>query len=1147
MPASSDAALGFLEGFAPPPLRPGARPAAGGTAHYGSTGGSSPGPRRSESAPVQHAPVTTAPPQSPRTSPGPRPPLTGRATRVALVGVGYIADIHLEALRTLSGVEVVALCDVALERARAAARRHGVPNAVRDLDELGPLGIDVVHLCVPPDLHARLAQACLERGLSVFVEKPLALESSEAAALFSLATARGLVLGANHNAAFHPAFRRLLERVRQGAIGRVEHVDVQLAVPLRQLEARDFSHWMFRRQENIVFEQAVHPFSQLYELVGAPREVRAHVLATRELRPGQPFHERWAVGARAERGTAQLSFSFGSTFQQSTIAVRGTDGALLADLHRNTLQEERKTLWLDFYDAYLATARRARQLARDARANLVQYLRQTLRLAPRGDAFYLGMRGSMAAFHAAFRAGQPVPSGSAEVAGVLAWCEACVRELAPVRPTAPLAFTDAPARADEVVVVGANGFIGRHTLRALLARGMPVTAAVRRPDGWPADLEHAVRDGRLRLVRVDLGDRAVMAEALRGARTVLHLATGGGATWEEIERAMVGGSRTLAEVAREAGVARFVYVSSIAALYLGPDCGAARVDDGMPLDPRPDARALRARQDRGRARPGRAGALRRPGGDGGAPRGRGRRRRALPALGARAVGARQPLRRVGPGRPPAAARPRGGRGRGPGARGGPRGHGARRARPQPGGARPARRAHPGGPVRAPHGPGRPLPPALAGVLAGARNRQVAGEEGRGTARRLPELPRPQEPLPVPGADRRDGPRGARMEPVRGPRGLPGAPVPRRTRPVSVHVLHAFSTFVPGGPQVRTARLLPALDPDWRHSILALDGRTDARALLPATLRAEILEPLPRAGTPRTTWRLTGLLRRLRPDLVLTYNWGALDALLATRLVGPRALVHHEDGFRPDEVDGFKRRRVWTRRLVLPGTRAVIVPSHRLEEIACTLWRLPAAQVVRIPNGIRLADFPARDGNPARRAALGIPAGAFVVGSVGHLRAEKNPVRLIEALAGIEAHALVLGDGPERARVEETARALGLTARVHLVGHREAPQEDYRLMDAFALPSDTEQMPVALLEAMACGLPVAATDVGDVRRILPPAQAPLVVPRDARALGEALRTLAASPELRRELGAGNRARVEEEYGFERMVARYRETYAAALRA
>jgi len=539
--------------------------------------------------------VTTAPPQSPRTSPGPRPPLAGRATRVALVGVGYIADIHLEALRTLSGVEVVALCDVALERARAAARRHGVPNAVRDLDELGPLGIDVVHLCVPPDLHARLAQACLERGLSVFVEKPLALESSEAAALFSLATARGLVLGANHNAAFHPAFRRLLERVRQGAIGRVEHVDVQLAVPLRQLEARDFSHWMFRRQENIVFEQAVHPFSQLYELVGAPREVRAHVLATRELRPGQPFHERWAVGARAERGTAQLSFSFGSTFQQSTIAVRGTDGALLADLHRNTLQEERKTLWLDFYDAYLATARRARQLARDARANLVQYLRQTLRLAPRGDAFYLGMRGSMAAFHAAFRAGQPVPSGSAEVAGVLAWCEACVRELAPVRPTAPLAFTDAPARADEVVVVGANGFIGRHTLRALLARGMPVTAAVRRPDGWPADLEHAVRDGRLRLVRVDLGDRAVMAEALRGARTVLHLATGGGATWEEIERAMVGGSRTLAEVAREAGVARFVYVSSIAALYLGPDCGAARVDDGMPLDPRPDARALYAR------------------------------------------------------------------------------------------------------------------------------------------------------------------------------------------------------------------------------------------------------------------------------------------------------------------------------------------------------------------------------------------------------------------------------------------------------------------------------------------------------------------------------------------------------------------------
>ena len=364
---------------------------------------------------------------------------------------------------------------------------------------------------------------------------------------------------------------------------------------------------------------------------------------------------------------------------------------------------------------------------------------------------------------------------------------------------------------------------------------------------------------------------------------------------------------------------------------------------------------------------------------------------------------------------------------------------------------------------------------------------------------------------------------------------------------SARVLHVFSTFAPGGPQVRTTRLLPELERGWRHHIVALDGCTEARALLAPELGVEFLPAPPRAGTPRTSLALARLLRRLRPDLLLTYNFGALDALLAARLVGLRAVVHHEDGFLPDEVAGFKRRRVWARRAVLPGTRAVIVPSFRLEEIAREHWRLAPPRLRRIPNGLRLADFPARDGGARRRAELGIATEAFVVGSVGHLRAEKNPVRLVEAMRSVPGHLLMLGDGPERTRVEATALSAGLGARLHLAGHRPSPQDDYRAMDAFALSSDTEQMPVALLEAMASALPVAATDVGDVRRILPDEQGELVVPVAAgpEGLARALGRLAGDPELRARLGQANRARVEREFSFETMVAAYRSVYAEAL--
>jgi predicted dehydrogenase/nucleoside-diphosphate-sugar epimerase len=531
------------------------------------------------------APVTTAP----------RRPAPGQATKVALVGAGYIADTHLEALRETAEVEVAAVCDVALEKAQSMARRHGIPHAVAKLEELPALGIEAVHLCVPPDLHVRLARAALELGLSVFVEKPLALATRDAEELAELARARGLVLGANHNSTYHPAFLRLLARVRSGAIGKLEHVDVHLSVPLRQLDARDYSHWMFREPKNIVFEQAVHPFAQVVQLLGRPLALTPTVLATRELRAGQPFHERWAIAARAEGGTAQFHFAFGATFQRATLTVRGSDGMVEADLHRNLVSEERKTLWLDFWDAYLAGARRGRALLRGARAGLMQYLRQTLRLAPRGDAFYAGMRGSIRAFHAAYRAGT-APSGDAcEVAAVLEWCEATVRELAPVRPSTPLPFDPRSARPGEVVVLGANGFIGKPTLRALLARGLPVTAAVRRTQGLSGDLEAAARDGRLRLVRADLSDAATMASAVAGAKVVVHLATGGGSSWEEVQRTMVAGTRALAEACAAAKVERLVYVSSIAALYLGPDCGASVIEDSDGLDPEPAARPPYAR------------------------------------------------------------------------------------------------------------------------------------------------------------------------------------------------------------------------------------------------------------------------------------------------------------------------------------------------------------------------------------------------------------------------------------------------------------------------------------------------------------------------------------------------------------------------
>lgn len=371
-----------------------------------------------------------------------------------------------------------------------------------------------------------------------------------------------------------------------------------------------------------------------------------------------------------------------------------------------------------------------------------------------------------------------------------------------------------------------------------------------------------------------------------------------------------------------------------------------------------------------------------------------------------------------------------------------------------------------------------------------------------------------------------------------------------------HLLHVIPTFVPAGIEMRTVNLIAGFGDDFRHSILSMDGRTDAMDRLPAGAPVRLLPTPEKAGSLRTAARLRQILREEEPDLLLTYNWGTFDALLAARSLGFRRVVHHEDGFNAEEAHSFKRRRVLARRAVLPWVPRLIVPSTRLRDIATQLWKMPADHIRLVRNGIRLDVFVPGQIDPELRRELGIPQEALVVGAVGHLRAEKNFVRLLDACAtaGPDLHVLLVGDGEERARIEERAARPDLQGRVHLAGYRPDVHRLYRAMDLFAITSDTEQMPVCLLEAMASGLPVVSTDVGDIKAVLPAEQERWLAALEpggpeetatAAALGGRLAELARDPESRWRLGALNRRRVEERFSFEAMLASYREIYHEVL--
>ena len=364
-----------------------------------------------------------------------------------------------------------------------------------------------------------------------------------------------------------------------------------------------------------------------------------------------------------------------------------------------------------------------------------------------------------------------------------------------------------------------------------------------------------------------------------------------------------------------------------------------------------------------------------------------------------------------------------------------------------------------------------------------------------------------------------------------------SPLPHET---PRRLLHVFPTFAVGGAQVRFCTIAERLGPGWHHDIVAMDGVTACRERLGPGVSIGFPSVQVRKGdTLGNVWRFHRALRMLRPDTLVTYNWGSIEWALAN-LFARRRHVHIEDGFGPEERNRQLPRRVLARRLLLRGA-TVALPSRTLYRIATGIWRLDPARVRHLPNGIDLSRFAAGGPGPDW------PGEGPVVGTVAALRAEKNLARLLRAFAlagtGRPGRLVIVGDGPERPALEALARTLGIAGRTHFAGHMARPQLAYRGFAIFALSSDTEQMPLSLLEAMAAALPVAATDVGDVADMLAEPNRPFVVARDDAALAAALGTLLDRPELRRDLGAANRARAERDYDEATMVRAYAELFGA----
>ncbi|AKM06687.1 glycosyltransferase [Pelagerythrobacter marensis] len=367
------------------------------------------------------------------------------------------------------------------------------------------------------------------------------------------------------------------------------------------------------------------------------------------------------------------------------------------------------------------------------------------------------------------------------------------------------------------------------------------------------------------------------------------------------------------------------------------------------------------------------------------------------------------------------------------------------------------------------------------------------------------------------------------------------------------ILHLHSTFSAGGKELRTVRLINAFGAKAEHTIVSGEpGRMEAAQHIARHVPARYPREFPTLQGKPTPGRLQRLARAMQGyDLVLTYNWGAMNAVLAHTVFkdvfGLPPLIHHEDGFNEDERERLKPLRNWFRKIALGRSNGLVVPSETLERIALEVWEQPIGRVKHISNGIETVAFAKRPKPDALRGVVK-RKGEFWVGTLAGLRPVKNLPRLVRAFRGLpdDWHLVIVGEGPERDAIRAEADEYDIGHRVHLPGFAPDPARYVGLFDIFALSSDSEQFPISVVEAMAAGLPVAAPAVGDIADMVADANVPLIAPRgDEAALSGNLAQLAGDAALRSEVGAANRAKARESFDEKPMIAAYRRLYSSAM--
>ncbi|MCX7278543.1 MAG: TIGR03088 family PEP-CTERM/XrtA system glycosyltransferase [Burkholderiales bacterium] len=377
------------------------------------------------------------------------------------------------------------------------------------------------------------------------------------------------------------------------------------------------------------------------------------------------------------------------------------------------------------------------------------------------------------------------------------------------------------------------------------------------------------------------------------------------------------------------------------------------------------------------------------------------------------------------------------------------------------------------------------------------------------------------------------------------------------RPVVVHVVYRFDT---GGLENGVVNLINKMPVSaYRHVVLALTEVTDFRLRI---VRSDVEFIALNKASGHAIWlypRLFKLFRALHPAIVHTRNLAALEVVVPAWLAGVKVRVHGEHGRDQEDLAGLSKKHQWIRRIYSPFVSHYLALSRDLAGYLLDKVKIRDRRVTQAYNGVDSGKF-----RPFDSDLDALPADfpfrqpyEWIVGTVGRMQVVKDQltlskavVRAIEIAPDLKAYLrlVMVGDGPLREQCQAILDSAGLSDISWLPGERQDIAELMRSLDCFVLPSLAEGISNTILEAMASGLPVIATEVGGNADLVVQGETGLLVPsNDPEALARSLVQLATAPVLAKSMGRAGRQLAEEKFSMAAMVATYQGLYDRLLGA